>query len=285
MSNPQRRRIFALTLVATLAFAAAVVPVQAQPDHAQDRRPDDRPGPHDDDAEDRANRSAHPDRNGTHPPGIDRACDNLNETQCERLRNATAHVAARRAAHHAHEAAEAVKDRVFRLEVMEFRARQALDQGNLSANETAELEAKIDRIQAAQDKLLERAAHLHDRVTDLRERYDAVRDHIDDRERVLICHAGEDGNKTLRLPMAAARAHLERHDDHRGACDDETHRDEQPEADHAQETDETDETDDSDGSESEETSTGSSTQTSSETDTSTSEDASDESDEEDDDGS
>jgi hypothetical protein len=152
-----------------------------------------------------------------------RACENgrIDSDRCDAASETDRPAAqARRAAHHAHAAWEGIQNAVFRLELVEFRARAALDDDNLTPEQEANLTARIERIQNAQDTLIERALALRERVEGLKERWSEVREDMDGREPVLICHVGEGGEATtLRLPLPAAHAHIREHaDDHRGAC-------------------------------------------------------------------
>lgn len=130
-------------------------------------------------------------RNGSHEPRChapqrirDYCEDHEEERRCQQF--AAAHSPdkqARRAAHAVSHAIEAIEDRIVRLEAKELDLRQQLE-GNLSANETAEVEAKLARIQDAQDRMLERIEHLQDRMERLQERWGSVQA----RERVVVCH-------------------------------------------------------------------------------------------------
>lgn len=236
-------KIKTLTLLTATALLVGAVAVSAQPGQASDRA-SDRPGP---------------------GAGFAKACEEgrIDSDRCERAREIGDKAnQARRAAHHAHQAADAIQEAVFRLELKEYRARAALDDPEITEEQAANLTAKIDRIQAAQDKLLERAHDLRERVDDLKERWSEVKDHIESREKVEWCHVppGDPENATtLMLPPAAAHAHARAHeDDHRGACDDgtETETGTQTETETETETETQTET---------ETSTASETQTSTET--------------------
>src|SRR5687767_15527701 len=63
---------------------------------------------------------------------------------------------ARREAHALHGAIGALERRLGRLEAREIALEQSLEDGNLTANETAAIEAKIAKIDAHQDRMAER---------------------------------------------------------------------------------------------------------------------------------
>lgn len=181
------QRLIALTTA--LLFMTA--PVMAQDEPTTDAQSDARP--HDgrpDHRPDHVNVTDRPDKDR---PDKDRPDKDRPDTD------------ERRAHDHARKAWEAMQDRIFRLEVMEFRAHKALADNGTNETHAAELEAKIARIQAAQNHLIERALNWRDDIAD---RF------------VVICHAGDDGEQTLRLPVEAAKRHIANHDDHRGACED-----------------------------------------------------------------
>lgn len=79
---------------------------------------------------------------------------------------------ARRAAHHIHKQIDAVEHRIAKLEMMEYRIEHALE-GNVTQNETAELEQKLERIEAAQGKLVQELRELYQKQEALKERWQA----------------------------------------------------------------------------------------------------------------
>ncbi|MGB1698125.1 MAG: hypothetical protein ACPHK8_06970, partial [Thermoplasmatota archaeon] len=139
------------------------VPAMAQPDHASDRR-------------DAAREKADAFRDHCKAPENDSV-----EERCQKARDkAKPEHQARREAHHLHHAIDALYKRVGKLEMMEYRIQEALDGGNLTDNETAEMEAKLDRIEMAQEKAILKIREMQAKMDTLKERHDKVRDHVDE---------------------------------------------------------------------------------------------------------
>lgn len=139
-------------------LAAVAMPAMAQPDHAQDRR---------EAAKDRIAHCQETD-NATHQERCKAAKDKAKDFQKDR-----------RAAHHLQHAIDALYKRIGKLEMHEYRIESALESGNHSANETAELEAKLERIEGAQEKAILKVRELQAKMGELRDRHEAVRDHVD----------------------------------------------------------------------------------------------------------
>lgn len=78
---------------------------------------------------------------------------------------------ARRAYHHITKQIDAAEHRIAKLEMKEYRVEAALEQGNLSANETAELEQKLERIESVQGDLVEKLANLYEKLQQLKDRW------------------------------------------------------------------------------------------------------------------
>ncbi len=64
---------------------------------------------------------------------------------------------------------------------------QELAAGNHTANETAELQEKIDKIDSHQERMVERLAELRERLDARHEKWQSVRDEVSDRRH------GDDG--------------------------------------------------------------------------------------------
>lgn len=83
---------------------------------------------------------------------------------------------ARRAYHHIHKQIDAAEHRIAKLEMKEYRIEAILDAGNLTANETAELEQKLERIENVQGDLVEKLRELYEKLQHLKDRW---QDHKD----------------------------------------------------------------------------------------------------------
>ncbi len=222
-----------LLTLAMFVVGAIAAPAMADPDHADDRRQDakdkadDRASKRDEAMEKRDAHAAKHDerRNATIAKAQERceqyeertgrdlkACDRLEEVHDEPK-------SARRAAHALMKAIDALEHRIVTLEKLEVKFMEKLEGDNLTANQTAAYEAKIVRIQAAQNKTLDKIEKMEDRLEGLKAKWDKIRDHVDDHKKVLVCHQGDDGNKTLRISKSAAAAH-QRHNDTLGPCPD-----------------------------------------------------------------
>lgn len=232
-----------LLTAALMVLAAIAVPAVAHDDSDDDRSGRDGPS---DERKDRM-RDAHERTHERHDNATDKrgpsdeARDRFKE-RCEAYQNETgeqhrkcvvaAHVRdpcmkARRAAHAGLHAVGALEHRVVKLERFELRVLSALEDGNLTANETAEYEAKLDRIQAAQNKTIEKIDKVLERIEGLKDKCQSVRDHVSDRAKLAICHVDEDGNMTsLRIARQAWPAH-EAHNDTLGACPDDEYEDDE----------------------------------------------------------
>lgn len=188
-----RKFFMAIAAVGLLAVAGLATSVAAQPgphssgrademrDRAEDRR--DRA----EDARDRAEdfRDHFEDRCGE-----DAAALNASEqAQCMRVRgfflNATQ---ARRESAALFGAVAALERNIGRLEVREVHLEQQLAAGNFTGNETAaSIEAALATIEDAQERLVERLDALALRLSALHEKWQAVRDHVEERR-----HGGDD---------------------------------------------------------------------------------------------
>lgn len=234
----------AMTILIATALVLGAVAVPASAEHKDDhQRPDraDRDG-RDDNRTDDQNRTDK-DRREEAKERRDEAKENKTRgpaahatakflAKCEAYKNETgethrkcevaAHVAKpcvkdRRAAHAGLKAIDALEHRIVKLERFELRAMKALEDGNLTENQTAKLEAKMERIQAAQNKSIEKIDKIEERMERMKDRCDKVKDHIRDHAKVTVCHVGEDGNETLRISASALRAHMA-HNDTKGPC-------------------------------------------------------------------
>ncbi len=222
-----------LLTIALLVVGAIAVPAMADPDHADERKDAAKDKAAERDAKRDAameKREAHAEkheerRNATIAKAQERcdayenrtgrdlpACDRLKEVHDEPK-------SARRAAHALIRAIDALEHRIVVLEKLEVKFMEKLEGENLTANQTAAFEAKLVRIQEAQNKTLEKIEKMEQRLERLKAKWDAVRDHADDHKKLLVCHVGDDGNKTLRINAKAVPAHL-RHNDTRGPCPD-----------------------------------------------------------------
>ncbi len=219
-----------LFTIALFVVSAIAVPALADPDHADDRKDaakerasdkaaerDDKRGDHMAQKDERKNATiakaqercdAYENRTGRDLP----ACDRLKEVHDEPKQ-------ARRAAHALIKAIDALEHRVVTLEKLEIKFMEKLEGDNLTDNQTAAYEAKLVRIQAAQNKTIEKIEKMEERLEKLKAKWSAVRDHAEGQAKVLVCHEGDDGNHTLRISRNAAAAHVG-HGDSLGACPD-----------------------------------------------------------------
>ena len=88
---------------------------------------------------------------------------------------------ARRESHALIGAIAALERRIGRLEAREIALEQELEAGNLSANETAELQEKIEKIDSHQERMAERLEALRERLAALHEKWQSARDEVADR--------------------------------------------------------------------------------------------------------
>lgn len=75
-------------------------------------------------------------------------------------------------------AIEALERRLGRLEAREIALEDRLESGNLSANETARVEAQIEKIDSHQERMAERLQHLQERLEALMGKWQSARDHV-----------------------------------------------------------------------------------------------------------
>jgi len=80
-------------------------------------------------------------------------------------------VQARRSAHALQGAIQAHEHRIAQLEILELRINTAMEDGNLTENETAEYQQKLDRIDAQQQKAAAQLMKLIAKAKELRERW------------------------------------------------------------------------------------------------------------------
>lgn len=199
-----------LMMLAALVVAAVAVPAMAQPDgHG---RPDDagRPdgagqgngadranGTDRGNGTDQANRSAGP--RGPPAHAVERM-----EARCEAVENETGQRPAacdrlaeihdgehraRRVAHAGLGALAAWEHLNETLSKLEAKFEAKLAQDNLTANQTAAYQAKLDKIDAMQERLAERISSMDERIAGVEERHEAVREHVAQR----IAARGEGG--------------------------------------------------------------------------------------------
>src|SRR5207247_755598 len=81
----------------------------------------------------------------------------------------------------------AMERRVGRLEVREHALQDQIDSGNLTANQTAAAEKRIQKIDAEQNKTIEQLKHLRERLEGLHAKWESVRESVAERR-----HAGAD---------------------------------------------------------------------------------------------
>ncbi len=122
---------------------------------------------------------------------------------------------ARRAAEHSMKALFGLERRLDKLEMLEAKFEEKLAGDNVTANQTAAWEAKLDRIDQAQNVTQMRIDALQDRLDGL-EGHAEARAHIMGKK-MAICHSGDDGNHTIHVSIKAWPAH-KRHGDVAGAC-------------------------------------------------------------------
>jgi chromosome segregation ATPase len=72
----------------------------------------------------------------------------------------------------------ALERRIGRLEAREIALEQQVASGNLSANETAESQEKIEKIDSHQERMVELLHKLQERLAALHEKWQSVRDHV-----------------------------------------------------------------------------------------------------------
>jgi chromosome segregation ATPase len=194
-------RLMALVAVGLLALGAMAAPAAAQDDaddrreqareraeerreQAQERRQEARERAAD--ARDAWKEHCRPEGNAT-----------LNETEQRRCMAVKeffqgAHEA-RREGRALYGAIDAMERRIGRLEVREEALEQKLASGNFTGNETAaSIQEKIDKIEAHQERMMERLEHLRERLEALHEKWQSVRDHVAERR-----HGGEDDEDDL----------------------------------------------------------------------------------------
>lgn len=209
MHTRNRTLTTAILVTLTLVVGAVALPAVAQPDERPDRP----------DREDREERreQARERAEAAREKYREHCAEPENETiaeRCEKARDVRdAGQQARRHAKALVEAIDALEHRIAKLEVMELRVNMALEDGNLTGNETAALEQRLERIDAAQQKAAERLMHLYEKLDMLKKRWDKVDDYV-----VVLCHQGDEGEHTIRVAKPAARAHMA-HGDTMGPCE------------------------------------------------------------------
>lgn len=152
-----------LLTVGLLVVGAVAMPAMAQPDHQSDKRAD-----------------AMEKRDARMAAIHDRCMEKHNSSdRCDKVRDAAEpHKQARREAHALQHAIDALYKRVGKLEMKEYQIEQRME--NLTENETAKAESMLERIDAAQEKALERIMHLEAKLEALKEKWAEVRDHVAD---------------------------------------------------------------------------------------------------------
>lgn len=193
MSKTRTTLALSLLCVGLLAVAAFAAPATAKPgpgEEGDDRRPDSPGKRMENHTADRDNRSA--DRMDRHER-MRAAHDAWQECKREAAAGNESHVdrcgdeksfflnatKARREAHALHGAIAALERRIGRLEAREIALEQELEDGNLSANETARIEAKIAKIDSHQDRMAERLEALKERLEARHAKWHAVIDAAD----------------------------------------------------------------------------------------------------------
>jgi hypothetical protein len=89
---------------------------------------------------------------------------------------------ARREAHALLGAIAALERRIGRLEAREIALEHQLEDGNLSANETAAIQQRIEKIDSHQDRMAEKLQDLRDRLEARHAKWQSVRDAVADHE-------------------------------------------------------------------------------------------------------
>lgn len=186
MSKTRTTLAVTMLCIGLLALTALASPVIAKPGEASDG---DRPDRRADAQERMENRSA--DREARHGQMRDahdawQACKRENATENvsmqERCGDEKAFFLnsthARREGRALHGAIAALERRIGRLEAREIALEQQLADGNLSANETAAIQEKIEKIDSHQERMVERLQHLQDRMDALHAKWQSVRDHV-----------------------------------------------------------------------------------------------------------
>jgi len=181
----------ALLSIGLLAVAAVAVPAAAKPgdggDHAADRREaakekmQERREAAAEKAEARGNatkeRCLAAQANHTLNGSAEERCMKVGEFAEKAFK-------ARRAAHALLGAINATERQWARLNATEARLQAKLAGGNLTANETAAIQHRLDRIDAKQERLAGRLERLEERLARLHEKWAAVREHVmDERKR------------------------------------------------------------------------------------------------------
>jgi hypothetical protein len=88
---------------------------------------------------------------------------------------------ARREGHALVGAIAALERQIGRLEVRQMALEDRLEDGNLSANQTAAIQERIEKIDAAQERLAEKLDQLKARLDALHEKWQSVRDEVKER--------------------------------------------------------------------------------------------------------
>jgi type II secretory pathway component PulM len=155
-----------LLAVGLLVVGAVAVPAMAQPDHASDRRD--------------AAQEKRSDKFAEFKQQCAEAGDNASK-RCEQIRDAEQPFKqARREANALSHAVDAMYKRVGKLEMKEFEIEQSMESGNLTDNQTAEAQDKLDRIDAAQEKALLKIQEMEAKLERLKAKWAEVRDHVDE---------------------------------------------------------------------------------------------------------
>lgn len=191
----KRTPILALLAVGLLAVGAFATTAAAQP--GDDSPSSDHRGPRERAQERMENRSAE-NRSADRQDRHERMRDAHDAWQACKRENSTANVSmqercgdekayflnathARREAHAHIGAIAALERQIGRLEVREMRLQDKLDDGNLSANQTASIQERIDAIQDAQERLADKLERLKARLGSLEEKWASARDEVKER--------------------------------------------------------------------------------------------------------
>lgn len=180
----------ALLSIGLLAVAAVAVPAAAKPGDDGDHAGDHRAAAQEKMQQHRDAAAAHAEAHGNVTKERCLAAQSnhtLNASAEERCMKvgefAEKAFKARRAAHALLGAINATERQWARLNATEADLQAKLAAGNLTANQTAAIEKRLERIDAKQDRLEERLAKLKERLGKLHDKWAAVREHVADERR------------------------------------------------------------------------------------------------------
>lgn len=174
------RTLYVLLTTTALVLGAMAAPVAAD-EHETDRpeRPE-RPEKRERDERPERNETDHPARpDWAGKPAFVERCTGTNASS-EDCKLAHKEFDRRNSSHgHFRKAVAALEHRITQLEVKEYLTEQRLMQPNLTANQTAAGEARLERIEAAQDEAIEKLLALKERWRNAHDRPDEPDDDSD----------------------------------------------------------------------------------------------------------